>query len=211
MMEPIRKIFWSFLAMQLCWNTCTPSHCYMCLLLPHQDRDSGYHFGKESLQAFIYYQPSSSTFSMDFFLLKSAVQQDTFFFSHVPCFCHPKKPKASFTSKTAIFLICINVESRVDANKKGQEPEFSRNHLIWGWGTNNIKHFPLNDWINSNMGVSKNRGTPKSSILIGFSIIFTIHFGVPLFLETPIWTFETCESLVKLSESLFSLWSFHKS
>ena len=31
----------------------------------------------------------------------------------------------------------------------------------------------------------KNNGTPKSSILIGFSIIFTIHFGVPLFLETP--------------------------
>ena len=35
------------------------------------------------------------------------------------------------------------------------------------------------------MGVSKNKGTPKSSILIGFSIIFTIHFGVPKFLETP--------------------------
>ena len=31
------------------------------------------------------------------------------------------------------------------------------------------------------------RFTPKSSIFIGFSIIFTIHFGVPLFLETPIW------------------------
>ena len=28
---------------------------------------------------------------------------------------------------------------------------------------------------------------PKSSILIGCSIIFTIHFGIPLFLETPIW------------------------
>ena len=28
------------------------------------------------------------------------------------------------------------------------------------------------------MAVSKNSGTPKSSILIGFSIIFTIHFGV---------------------------------
>ena len=28
-----------------------------------------------------------------------------------------------------------------------------------------------------NMGVSKNSGTPKSSILTGFSIIFTIHFG----------------------------------
>ena len=38
----------------------------------------------------------------------------------------------------------------------------------------------------SYMGVSKNNGTPKSSVLIGFSIIFTIHFGVALFLETPI-------------------------
>ena len=36
------------------------------------------------------------------------------------------------------------------------------------------------------MGVSKNSGTPKSSILIGFSITKTIHFGVPLFLETSI-------------------------
>ena len=37
------------------------------------------------------------------------------------------------------------------------------------------------------MDVSKNNGTPKSSILIGFSIIFTIHFGgPPLFSETPI-------------------------
>ena len=33
------------------------------------------------------------------------------------------------------------------------------------------------------MGVSENRGTPKSSILIRFSIINP--FGVPLFLETP--------------------------
>ncbi len=37
------------------------------------------------------------------------------------------------------------------------------------------------------VGVSKNNGTPKSSILIGFSIIFTIHFGVPLFVETPMF------------------------
>ena len=39
------------------------------------------------------------------------------------------------------------------------------------------------------MNVSKNSGTPTPNhpILIGFSIIFTIHFGVPLFLETPIW------------------------
>ena len=38
------------------------------------------------------------------------------------------------------------------------------------------------------MDVSKNSGTPKSSIFMGFSMIFTIHFGgkIPLFLETPI-------------------------
>ena len=37
------------------------------------------------------------------------------------------------------------------------------------------------------MDVSENSGTPKSSILIGVSMIFTIHFGGPsLFLETPI-------------------------
>ena len=37
------------------------------------------------------------------------------------------------------------------------------------------------------MDVSKNSGTPKSSILIGFSMIFTIHFGVytPIFWKHP--------------------------
>ena len=39
------------------------------------------------------------------------------------------------------------------------------------------------------MGVSKNNGTPKSSILIGFFIINHPFWGVfPLFLETPIYT-----------------------
>ena len=40
--------------------------------------------------------------------------------------------------------------------------------------------------IRSNMGVSENNGTPKSSILIGFSII-NHPFWVPLLLEIPIW------------------------
>ena len=38
------------------------------------------------------------------------------------------------------------------------------------------------------MGVSKKRGTPKSSILMGFPLFFIIHFGVPLFLETSIYS-----------------------
>ena len=39
--------------------------------------------------------------------------------------------------------------------------------------------------ITEKRDVSETSGTPKSSTLVGFSIIFTIHFGVPLFLETP--------------------------
>ena len=47
--------------------------------------------------------------------------------------------------------------------------------------------FQLHSESQRHKGVSKNKGTPKSSILIGFSIIFTIQFGgLPLFLETPI-------------------------
>ena len=42
-------------------------------------------------------------------------------------------------------------------------------------------------WMNLDVGVSENRGTPKSSILIGFSIINHPFWGtrVPLLLETP--------------------------
>ncbi len=43
------------------------------------------------------------------------------------------------------------------------------------------------------MGVSKNNGTPKSSILIGFSIIKFIHFGgfTPIFGNTHIHMIQT--------------------
>ena len=54
----------------------------------------------------------------------------------------------------------------------------------------------------SHMGVSQKLGTPpKSSMLIGFSIIFTIHFGVPPFLETPIY------QIYRFSEPRYLLWS----
>ena len=40
------------------------------------------------------------------------------------------------------------------------------------------------------MGVSKNSGTPKSSILIRFSITFSIHFGgTPIFWKHPYASF----------------------
>ena len=44
------------------------------------------------------------------------------------------------------------------------------------------------------MDVSKNRGTPKSSILIGFSIINHPFWGHTLFLETPTWSAQTCSN-----------------
>ena len=43
------------------------------------------------------------------------------------------------------------------------------------------------------LGVSKNNGTPKSSILIGFSIIKTIHFGYPYFWKHPFLFSRTVE------------------
>jgi len=49
-------------------------------------------------------------------------------------------------------------------------------------GTNVLKQKIEHQYV----GVSNNSGTPKSSMLIGFSIKKTIHFRVPLCLETPI-------------------------
>ena len=40
-------------------------------------------------------------------------------------------------------------------------------------------------WINMYMGVSVNGGTPKSSILIGFSIINHPFWGTPNFWKHP--------------------------
>ena len=54
--------------------------------------------------------------------------------------------------------------------------------------TERISQHDVIPQIIQNMDVSENSGTPKSSILIGFSII-NHPFWVPLFLETPIYTF----------------------
>ena len=52
------------------------------------------------------------------------------------------------------------------------------------------------------MGASKNRGTPKSSILIRLSIINHPFWGVfPLFLETPIFNRMDLDSLNKTGMS----------
>ena len=45
----------------------------------------------------------------------------------------------------------------------------------------------LKHHLNVHAGVSKNRGTPKSSILIGFSIINHPFWGTPIFGNTHVW------------------------
>ena len=56
-----------------------------------------------------------------------------------------------------------------------------RKHTPRRWGLTS----PVNLQMDG-MGVSENRGTPKSSILIGFSIINHPFWGTPTFLETPV-------------------------
>ena len=48
------------------------------------------------------------------------------------------------------------------------------------------------------VGVSKNNGTPKSSSLIGFSIINHPFWGIPLFLETPMYLFRAYLGMLPL-------------
>ena len=54
------------------------------------------------------------------------------------------------------------------------------------------------------MGVSKNNGTPKSSILIGFSIINHPFWGTPIFGNTHISTFQQFPTYMRL---LFRWWT----
>ena len=51
------------------------------------------------------------------------------------------------------------------------------------------------------MGVSKNNGTPKSSILIGFSIINHPFLGTPIFWKHPNEATKTCNDSVRGSGS----------
>ena len=58
------------------------------------------------------------------------------------------------------------------------------------------------------MGVSKNRFfSPKSSILIGFSIINHPFWGIPIFGNTHMWRQKIHEKVAAVG--IFHLWSSH--
>ena len=65
----------------------------------------------------------------------------------------------------------------------------------------------ISDFASEDVGVSKNNGTPKSSILIWFSIILTIHFGgvSPYFwFNTHVLLGQKCASAIMFN--LISAW-----
>ena len=64
----------------------------------------------------------------------------------------------------------------------------------------NISWLEMPFFAERNMGVSENRGTPKSSILIGFSIINHPFFGYLYFWKHPYeTTSETCHEFFQLN------------
>ena len=62
-------------------------------------------------------------------------------------------------------------------NEWSSNPEFPMSCTTWDEHKTMLQDMGVNPKIWE---------TPQIIILIGFSIIFTIHFGIPLFLETPI-------------------------
>ena len=80
----------------------------------------------------------------------------------------------------------------MDASHKGFPPQmgvFQNQELPKSCvppSRNKIPKASVNSEIQSKMGVSKNNGTPKSSIVIGFSIINHPFWGTPIFGNTQI-------------------------
>ena len=82
------------------------------------------------------------------------------------------------------------LEIALESLSLSHENRLLRESLALAWKTDD---FHVCCEFKSKMDVSKNRGgPPKSSIFIGFSIIFTIHFGgfPPIFGSTPKWGYD---------------------
>ena len=81
----------------------------------------------------------------------------------------------ALTSNHRLVAATARRHREVEPPKKGQFGESFFSDLR-KYEVNEVNHPPRTEPVKQ-MGVFKNFGTPKSSILIGFSIIFTIHFG----------------------------------
>ncbi len=85
----------------------------------------------------------------------------------VHIFVYGKAP-GYFEDGMMLILACIGIPSReLTYPTIGKGKSSTKKHLRWGY-----------------VGVSKNSGTPKSSILIGFSTINHPFWGTPIFGNT---------------------------
>ncbi len=100
----------------------------------------------------------------------------------------PKKIQNKETPKDGCSLSWIMPFSvKICINANPHHPSLTKKKLQDSFSTLDIPCFHPNNnilWVFPKIMVPP--CTLESSILIGFSIIFTIHFGVPLFLETSI-------------------------
>ena len=103
-----------------------------------------------------------------------------------------RKPHFDLWRSTKSSFSSISISGGGEKNRSWSLLRIERS---WWWAKAKMCIFPFQE-----LGVSENSGTPKSSILIGFSIINHPTMGVPLFLETP-----NCDSLF-LQESESPFW-----
>ena len=87
-----------------------------------------------------------------------------------------------------VFFMIKHPEFAIGSWNEACHPQYMERSKDWSQSPNKqrfLHDYWLIVFLSIYMGVSENSGTPKSSDLIGCSFQ-TIHFGIPLFLETPI-------------------------
>ena len=97
----------------------------------------------------------------------------------------------SVTSTISLSKVCLGPNGHFQLQWKQHATKYNACFKSTKLGKFLIPKTELKGPFWEDLDVSKNRGgPPKSSIFIGFgTIIFTIHFGVSLFLETAIFPF----------------------
>ena len=94
--------------------------------------------------------------------------------------CPTVVPVAPVASSLSVVVACVVCEDRRGAHARPRKTGGCHS----SWDGNDQKHQKRT--VSIHMGVSKNRGTPKSSILIGIPIVNHPFWGIPIFGKTHI-------------------------
>ena len=123
--------------------------------------------------------------------------------------CHKKSAKCRYICHTWILWVRKGWE-RVGSKQSKPNCPFFNESRVRVWVLELARQIPHEQWAVhpcwlGYMGVSKNNGTPKSSILIGFSIISHPFWGTPIFGNIHIGDWDTTPIIL----GLFHKW-WHK-